>query len=449
MNALNALTAISPIDGRYHKQSAPLSPFFSEYGLIKYRVLVEIEYFIALCELPLPQLKDISPSSFSSLRAIITDFSAADANRVKEIEKTTNHDVKAVEYFLKEKFDVLGVGQEKEFLHFGLTSQDINNTSIPLSLKDGLEQEYLPLLSEVKHKITSLAEEWKDIPMLAKTHGQPASPTKLGKELKVFTERMHRQQELLQTIPFSAKFGGATGNFNAHFVAYPSNDWKAFGDQFVSKYLGLVRSHPTTQIEHYDNLAALFDNLRRINTILIDLSRDVWQYISMGYFKQKIRANEVGSSAMPHKVNPIDFENAEGNLGIANAIFGHLSTKLPISRLQRDLTDSTVLRNVGVPLSHGVIGLNSLMKGLNKLELNEQMIHKDLEDNWAVVAEAIQTILRREGYPKPYEALKELTRKNEAITETTIREFIANLSVDEEVKAELMAISPFNYTGIH
>ncbi len=449
MNALTALTAISPVDGRYHRQSAPLSPYFSEFGLIKYRVLVEIEYFIALCELPLPQLKAISSDLFPSLRKIASNFSMEDAASIKEIEKTTNHDVKAVEYFLKEKFEQIGISKAQEFIHFGLTSQDINNTSIPLSLKDGIGNEYLPLLNSVIDKLSALSSQWMDIPMLAKTHGQPASPTRLGKEFKVFEERIRKQLELLHTIPYSAKFGGATGNFNAHFVAYPDRDWKAFGDNFVSSYLGLVRSHPTTQIEHYDNLAALFDNIRRINTILIDLSRDVWQYISMGYFKQKIKANEVGSSAMPHKVNPIDFENAEGNLGIANAIFSHLASKLPISRLQRDLTDSTVLRNVGLPLSHGLIALNSLLKGLNKIELNEANIREDLESNWAVVAEAIQTILRREGYPKPYEALKALTRKNEAITASTISTFVSGLAVSDEVKRELNAITPFNYTGIN
>lgn len=451
MQDLNVLNAISPIDGRYHTQTASLSDYFSEFGLIKYRVLVEIEYFIALCELPLPQLKDFEKDpealKFDKLRAIVTSFDENDAKRIKEIEKTTNHDVKAVEYFLKEKFDELGIGKQQEFIHFGLTSQDINNTSIPLALKEGLERVYLPLLDQVKSRIVELSGMWKDIPMLAKTHGQPASPTKLGKELMVFQERISKQLDLLNTIPYSAKFGGATGNFNAHYVAYPDTSWKNFGDHFVKNYLGLERSHPTTQIEHYDNLAALFDNLKRINTILIDMSRDIWQYISMGYFKQKIKANEVGSSAMPHKVNPIDFENAEGNLGIANAIFNHLSNKLPISRLQRDLTDSTVLRNVGVPLGHGMIALNSLIKGLGKIELNAETLRADLDANWAVVAEAIQTILRREGYPKPYEALKTLTRKNEQITAKTIADFIDTLSVNDAVKQELRVISPFNYTG--
>ncbi len=445
---LNPLTSISPIDGRYHRQTNVLSEYFSEFGLIKYRVKVEIEYFIALCELPIPQLKDFDHGLFAALRSIVSDFSQADGLKIKEIEKTTNHDVKAVEYFLKKKFDALGIGDQKEFIHFGLTSQDINNTSIPLSLKNGLENIYLPLLVEVNALINQLGENWKDVPMLAKTHGQPASPTKLGKELLVFKERIEKQLALLKVVPFSAKFGGATGNFNAHHVAYPDIDWSGFGHHFVNKYLGLQRSEPTTQIEHYDNLAALFDSLKRINVILIDLSRDVWQYISMGYFKQKIKEGEVGSSAMPHKVNPIDFENAEGNMGVANALLIHLSAKLPISRLQRDLTDSTVLRNIGVPLSHGLIALNSLKKGLNKIQLNQQSIDADLEDNWAVIAEAIQTILRREAYPQPYEALKALTRKNDKITAEAIADFIDNLEVNEDIKKELKQISPFSYTGI-
>ena len=448
MKELNPLTAISPVDGRYHRQTQVLSEYFSEFGLIKYRVKVEIEYFIALCELPLPQLKSFDQRLFEKLRKIAESFDLNDAQKIKEIEKVTNHDVKAVEYFLKEKFEALGIGDHKEFIHFGLTSQDINNTGIPLSLKNGIEKVYLPWLGEVNNFIVTLANQWKDVPMLAKTHGQPASPTKLGKELLVFKERIDKQLVLLKQIPYSAKFGGATGNFNAHHVAYPGFDWKKFGDRFVDKYLGLQRSDPTTQIEHYDNLAALFDNLKRINNILIDLCRDIWQYISAGYFKQKINEGEVGSSAMPHKVNPIDFENAEGNMGMANALFTHLSAKLPISRLQRDLTDSTVLRNIGVPLSHGLIAFNSLKKGLSKIELNEGPINADLENNWAVVAEAIQTILRREAYPQPYEALKALTRKNARITAETIANFIDALEVNEAVKKELKQISPFNYTGI-
>lgn len=448
MKDLNPLTAISPVDGRYQRQTHVLSEYFSEYGLMKYRVMVEIEYFIALCELPLPQLQGFDQDLFEKLRSIAQNFNQDNAQQIKEIEKTTNHDVKAVEYFLKEKFEGLGVGDHIEFIHFGLTSQDINNTSIPLSLKHGMENIYLPLLNEVNGLIHTLAEKWKDIPMLAKTHGQPASPTKLGKELLVFKERIDKQLELLQHVPYSAKFGGATGNFNAHCVAYPDIDWKKFGDTFVHNYLGLQRSDPTTQIEHYDNLAALFDNLKRINNVLIDLCRDIWQYISMGYFRQKINEGEIGSSAMPHKVNPIDFENAEGNMGMANSLFTHFSGKLPISRLQRDLTDSTVLRNIGVPLSHGVIAFNSIKKGLGKIELNELPIQADLENNWAVVAEAIQTILRREAYPQPYEALKALTRKNTSITAQTIASFIDTLDVDEEIKKELKQISPFNYTGI-
>lgn len=444
---LNSLTSISPVDGRYRRVTHSLDQYFSEYALIKLRVEVEVEYFIALCEHPLPQLESVDPSCFADLRKIYQDFSVADAERIKEIEKTTNHDVKAVEYFLKERFDNLNLSEYKEFIHFGLTSQDINNTSVPLSLKRGLHEVIEPALLEVNQLIEKMAEAWKEIAMLAKTHGQPASPTRLGKEIQVFHERINEQLIYLGEIPFAAKFGGATGNFNAHNVAYPDQDWHAFGNHFVSEYLELQRSYPTTQIEHYDHLAALFDVLKRINTILIDLSRDIWQYISMNYFKQKIKAGEVGSSAMPHKVNPIDFENAEGNLGIANAIFEHLSAKLPISRLQRDLTDSTVLRNIGVPLGHTLIAFKSLAKGIGKLELNEKAIAADLEENWAVVAEAIQTILRREAYPKPYEALKGLTRTNEKITEDTIREFIETLNVSDEVKNELKAITPFNYTG--
>jgi len=423
---LNSLTAISPVDGRYRRVTSSLGAYFSEFALIKYRVEVEIEYFIALCEMPLPQLEKVDSKLFDSLRAIYTEFSESDATSIKEIEKTTNHDVKAVEYFIKEKFDQLGLAAFKEFIHFGLTSQDINNTSVPLTIKRGLHQVIEPALIEVNDLIKNMGEMWAKVSMLAKTHGQPASPTRLGKEMQVFSTRIDEQLVQLGDIPFAAKFGGATGNFNAHHVAYPNTDWIEFGNHFVSDYLGLKRSHPTTQIEHYDHLAALFDALKRINTILIDFSRDVWQYVSMNYFKQKIKEGEIGSSAMPHKVNPIDFENAEGNFGVANALFEHLSAKLPISRLQRDLTDSTVLRNVGVPLAHTLIGLKSLVKGINKLELNQSAIDADLESNWAVVAEAIQTILRREGYPKPYEALKGLTRKNTKITESTIKEFYRN-----------------------
>ena len=446
--SLNPLSAISPIDGRYHKQTARLSEYFSEFGLIRYRVRVEIEYFIALCEIPLPQLKEVEASNFDSLREIYRHFSESDAHIIKEIERTTNHDVKAVEYFLKGKFDDMGLSGFKEFIHFGLTSQDINNTAIPLSLKDGITDALYPLQGEAMKLLSSLSKDWAAIPMLAKTHGQPASPTRLGKELEVFSARLNQQLSLLEAIPYSAKFGGATGNFNAHHVTYGSYDWASFGNNFVSDNLGLVRSHPTTQIEHYDNLAALCDALKRINTIWIDFSRDVWQYISMGYFKQKINAGEVGSSAMPHKVNPIDFENAEGNLGVANALLEHFSAKLPISRLQRDLTDSTVLRNIGVPLGHIIIALNSLIKGMSKLELNEAAIHADLENNWAVVAEGIQNILRREGYPEPYEALKALTRKNEKMTSDSIATFISSLDVSDEIKQELLQITPFNYTGI-
>lgn len=445
---LNTLTAISPVDGRYRKNTSELAAYFSEFGLIKYRVHVEVEYFIALCQIPLPQLKAVDSKVFPKLRVIVQDFSEQDALNIKEIEKTTNHDVKAVEYFIKDKFDALGLEKYKEFIHFGLTSQDINNTSIPLQLKHAMEEQFLPYFEETKSQLESLAEGWKSIPMLAKTHGQPASPTTLGKELAVFSQRLEVQINQLKAIPFSAKFGGATGNMNAHHVAYPEIDWVQFANNFVNKDLGLHRSYPTTQIEHYDNIAAFFDALKRINTILIDLSRDIWQYISMGYFKQKIVKGEIGSSAMPHKVNPIDFENAEGNFGIANAICEHLSGKLPISRLQRDLTDSTVLRNIGVPIGHSFIALKSLMKGLSKIELNEEALHQDLDNNWAVVSEAIQTILRREAYPEPYEALKALTRTNEKITEQSIKAFIETLDVNEQIKKELRVITPFNYTGI-
>lgn len=444
---LNTLTAVSPVDGRYRRVTKDLAQYYSEFALIKYRVEVEIEYFIALCEYPLPQLSSVESSNFEALRGIFRNFSEEDAQGIKEIEKTTNHDVKAVEYFLKEKFDDLGLSEVKEFIHFGLTSQDINNTSVPLSLKRGLHEALEPAIVEVKELIKSRAESWKDVSMLAKTHGQPASPTRLGKEFEVFSTRIEEMMVQLGDVPFAAKFGGATGNFNAHTVAYPDNDWIAFGDNFVSEYLALKRSHPTTQIEHYDHLAAHFDALKRINTILIDFARDVWQYVAMNYFKQKIKAGEVGSSAMPHKVNPIDFENAEGNFGVANALFEHLSAKLPISRLQRDLTDSTVLRNIGVPIGHTLIGLKSLVKGIGKLELNQAAIDADLEENWAVVAEAIQTILRREAYPQPYEALKGLTRTNSKITEQTIKEFIETLKVSDKIKDELRAITPFNYTG--
>ncbi|GAA4823586.1 adenylosuccinate lyase [Algivirga pacifica] len=445
---LNDLTAISPIDGRYRSKTSDLAAYYSEFALIRYRVWVEIEYFIALCELPLPQLENFDKSLYPSLREVYENFSEEDAMKVKAFEKVTNHDVKSVEYFIKEKFDNFNISEYKEFIHFGLTSQDVNNTSIPLSLKMGNEEVMFPMIEEVVNKIDTLAEEWANIPMLALTHGQPASPTRIGKEMKVFVYRLQEQIKQLKAVPYSAKFGGATGNFNAHKVAYPQNDWVAFGNDFVDNTLGLKRSQYTTQIENYDNLAAMFDAYKRINTILIDMSRDIWQYVSMKYFKQKINKNEVGSSAMPHKVNPIDFENAEGNLGIANAIFEHLSFKLPISRLQRDLTDSTVLRNVGVPMGHVVIALQSLLKGLNKLELSEAQLKSDLEDNWAVTAEAIQTILRREGYPQPYEALKGLTRKNEAITEQSIQEFIETLEVSDDIKAELKQITPYNYTGV-
>ena len=445
---LNVLTAISPVDGRYRRAGKELAAYFSEYALIKYRVRVEIEYFISLCEIPLPQLASIDKSTYSSLREIYQNFSEEDAMAIKDIEKVTNHDVKAVEYFIKEKFDQLKLAEYKEFIHFGLTSQDINNTSVPLSLKEAVHEQYLPLLDAVIEKLNELSTEWKDIPLLARTHGQPASPTRMGKEIDVFISRLKRQLEQLKAIPFSAKFGGATGNFNAHLVAYPKQDWLNFGNQFVNDVLGLDRSHPTTQIEHYDNLAALFDAMKRINNILLDLDRDVWTYISMDYFKQKIKAGEVGSSAMPHKVNPIDFENSEGNIGIANALFEHLSAKLPISRLQRDLTDSTVLRNIGVPFAHTTIAFSALLRGLNKLIIREDNITKDLENNWAVVAEAIQTILRREAYPSPYEALKGLTRTNTEITPSSIADFIDTLEVSEELKKELKQITPQNYTGI-
>lgn len=445
---LNTLSAISPVDGRYRKQVEDLAKYFSEFGLIYYRVRVEIEYFIALVELPVPQLADFQKSLYKDLRAIYQNFSEEDALKIKEIEKTTNHDVKAVEYFIKEAFEKLGISQYAEFIHFGLTSQDINNTAIPLSLKEAVEANVLPAFAQILEKLYALAEQWKDISLLAHTHGQPASPTRLGKEILVFCERIEKQIELLKTIPYSAKFGGATGNFNAHHVAYAQTDWVAFGNTFVNEQLGLYRSQKTTQVEHYDMLAALSDNIKRINNILIDFSRDVWTYVSMSYFKQKIKAGEIGSSAMPHKVNPIDFENAEGNLGVANALFEHFSAKLPISRLQRDLTDSTVLRNLGVPVAHTVIALKSLLKGLDKLELNKEAIDHHLEENWAVVAEGIQTILRREGFPKPYEALKSLTRTNEKITEKKIKEFIDTLDIGEKVKYELRRITPFNYTGI-
>ncbi|MCL9771116.1 adenylosuccinate lyase [Flavobacterium sp. HXWNR69] len=445
---LTELNAISPIDGRYRSKTISLSPYFSEEALIKYRVLVEIEYFIALREADIPQLAKIDKSIYDSLRAIYKNFSTEDALWIKETEKTTNHDVKAVEYFIKSKFDGLGLQEFKEFIHFGLTSQDINNTAIPLSTKEAFENVYLPSLVSVIAKLKELAMEWKDVPMLARTHGQPASPTRLGKEILVFVERLEEQMRLLFNVPFAAKFGGATGNYNAHKVAYPNTDWKKFGTDFVENSLGLYHSFPTTQIEHYDHFAAFFDALKRINTILIDLDRDIWTYVSMDYFKQKIKAGEIGSSAMPHKVNPIDFENSEGNLGIANAIFEHLSAKLPISRLQRDLTDSTVLRNIGVPMGHTLIAFEATLKGLNKLLLNEDKFAEDLEKNWAVVAEAIQTILRREGYPNPYEALKDLTRTNTVINKEAIHNFIGTLNISEDVKTELLAITPSNYLGI-
>jgi adenylosuccinate lyase len=445
---LTQLNAISPIDGRYRGKISELANYFSEEALIKYRVRVEIEYFIALCEVPLPQLADFNSVLFEDLRKIYTEFTTADAQKIKDIESITNHDVKAVEYFIKEKFDILGLQKYKEFIHFGLTSQDINNTAIPLSIKEAMNEVYVPYYLEVLERLQELVIEWKDISMLARTHGQPASPTRLGKEIAVFVVRLKEQFKLLNEVPSAAKFGGATGNYNAHKVAYPTIDWKAFGGEFVQERLGLQHSFPTTQIEHYDHLAALFDTLKRINTIIIDLNRDFWTYVSMDYFKQKIKAGEVGSSAMPHKVNPIDFENSEGNLGIANAIFEHLSAKLPISRLQRDLTDSTVLRNVGVPFGHTIIGFTSTLKGLNKLLLNKPKFEQDLENNWAVVAEAIQTILRREGYPNPYEALKGLTRTNEKINQKSIADFIDTLEISLEIKNELKVITPSNYTGI-
>ena len=445
---LNTLNAISPVDGRYRSKTKPLHAFFSEQALIKYRVQVEIEYFIALCSHPIPQLESFQHSLFEDLRSLYKHFSPEDAKAIKDIEKTTNHDVKAVEYFLKNEFDRLGISHYKEFIHFGLTSQDVNNTAVPLSIKDAVDTVIRPELDQTVLLLDKMATQYDHIPMLARTHGQAASPTRLGKEIRVFSERIKQQITLLDQVPHAAKFGGATGNFNAHKVAYPQIDWKAFGEQFVEKTLGLHHSFPTTQIEHYDHLAALFDAFARINTIIIDLNRDFWTYISMDYFKQKIKDNEVGSSAMPHKVNPIDFENAEGNLGIANALFSFLSAKLPVSRLQRDLTDSTVLRNIGVPFSHTLIALASMGKGLHKLEVNEAAIDNDLNDNWAVVAEAIQTILRREGFPKPYEALKGLTRTNQEITKESIQEFIRSLGISEEIKTELLQISPQNYTGI-
>jgi len=445
---ITQLNAISPIDGRYRSKVAQLANYFSEEALIKYRVLVEIEYFIALCEVPLPQLSDFDTSLFPELRKVYENFSTDDAQKIKDIESITNHDVKAVEYFIKEKFDALGLEKYKEFIHFGLTSQDINNTAIPLSIKDSLIEVYFIEFQKILTKLKELAVEWADVSMLARTHGQPASPTRLGKEIEVFVVRLEEQLKFITKIPNAAKFGGATGNYNAHKVAYPNIDWKAFGSNFVNEKLGLYHSFPTTQIEHYDHMASLFDGLKRINTILIDLDRDIWTYVAMDYFKQKIKKGEVGSSAMPHKVNPIDFENSEGNLGIANAIFEHLSAKLPISRMQRDLTDSTVLRNVGVPFGHTLIAFASTLKGLNKLLLNESKFEEDLENNWAVVAEAIQTILRREGYPNPYEALKGLTRTNEKINQNSIANFINSLEVSEEIKEELKVITPSNYTGI-
>ncbi len=445
---LNELTAISPVDGRYRSKAQSLADFFSEFALIRYRVQVEVEYFIALCELPLPQLQDVPVQAYESLRDLYKSFTPEEAQSIKNIEAVTNHDVKAVEYFLKEAFDRLGLEAFKEFIHFGLTSQDINNTSVPLSVKDALDQVYYPALQQVIDQLRARANEWKDISMLAKTHGQPASPTRLGKEIMVFVSRLEDQLKTLKQVPHSAKFGGATGNFNAHHVAYPEIDWKVFGEEFLSKSLGLQREAYTTQISNYDNLAALFDAMKRINNILLDLDRDFWMYVSMEYFKQQIKAGEVGSSAMPHKVNPIDFENSEGNIGVANALFEHLSAKLPVSRLQRDLTDSTVLRNVGVPFAHSLIAFSSTLKGLNKLLLNEKALKSDLDQNWAVVAEGIQTILRREGYPKPYEALKALTRTNESITEASIQVFIDQLNVSDAVKAELRAITPHNYTGL-
>ncbi len=444
---LNFLTAISPIDGRYRQKVDDLDLYFSEFGLIRYRLMVEIEYFIALCDIPLPQLTDFKKDNFKNLRSIYEDFDITDAEKIKEREKITNHDIKAIEYYLKERFFQAGWGKWSEFVHFGLTSQDINNTAIPLSVKDAMINIYFPTLYELRETLAAFADQWKDIPMLARTHGQPATPTRLGKEIEVFIARIDGQIRYFGQIPYSAKFGGATGNFNAHKVAYPDIDWISFANNFVNEELGLERSQPTTQIEHYDNLAALFDNMRRINVILIDMARDFWSYISMDYFRQKIKKGEIGSSAMPHKVNPIDFENGEGNLGYANAIFEHFSMKLPISRLQRDLSDSTVLRNVGVPIGHSLIAFNSLMKGLNKLNVNTEKIKSDLENNWAVVAEAIQTILRREGYPNPYEALLDLTRTNQKITRESITKFIDSLDLNDIIKAELKEITPFTYTG--
>lgn len=445
---MQALTAISPIDGRYRDKVESLADYFSESALIRYRVMVEVEYFIALCELPLPQLKKFDHSLFTSLREIYLNFTIDDARKIKDTEKITNHDVKAVEYFIKDRFDDLNLHEYKEFIHFGLTSQDINNTAIPCSFRDAVHNVYYPVIDELIAKLEELSEEWKEVPMLAKTHGQPASPTRLGKEIRVFTYRLSRQLELLKKVAISGKFGGATGNFNAHHVAFPEIDWVEFGNKFLCEKLQLERESYTTQISNYDNFAALFDNLRRINTIVVDLDRDIWTYISLSYFKQKIKAGEVGSSAMPHKVNPIDFENSEGNLGIANAVFEHLSNKLPISRLQRDLTDSTVLRNIGVPLAHTIIAFKSTLKGLNKLIINKEAIEKDLEKNWAVVAEALQTILRREGYPNPYETLKALTRTNSKITRESIAEFIDTLDISDELKKQLKQITPANYTGI-
>jgi adenylosuccinate lyase len=445
---LTPLTAVSPIDGRYHEKTAALAAYFSEWALFKYRVWVEVEYFIALTQAPVPALSGFSNEKNEALRSLYREFSEADAAKIKTIERITNHDVKAVEYWLKERFEKLGLGEFKEYIHFGLTSQDVNNTSVPMSIRDAVKELMVPQLKDLVFTLDKMAFEYKDIPLLARTHGQPASPTRLGKEILVFVERLDRQIKQLEAVPFCAKFGGATGNFNAHKVAFPAVDWVAFGNSFTYKHLHLERYQNTTQIEHYDNLAALFDNLKRINTIIVDLCRDMWQYISMDYFKQQIKKDEVGSSAMPHKVNPIDFENAEGNLGLANAIFEHLSAKLPISRLQRDLTDSTVLRNVGVPFAHTLIALQSTQKGLGKLLVNEAKIRKDLEDNWMVVAEGIQTVLRRENYPAPYEKLKELTRTNAAITESTIHNFIDTLDVNDTVKAELKQITPYNYTGV-
>ena len=445
---ITQLNAISPIDVRYRNKVAQLANYFSEEALIKYRVLVEIEYFIALCEIPLPQLSGFDKTIYPELRKVYKSFSSDDAQKIKDIEKVTNHDVKAVEYFIKEKFDLLGLEKFKEFIHFGLTSQDINNTAIPLSIKDAINDVYSVELAKVLNRLKELSKDWADISMLARTHGQPASPTRLGKEIEVFIVRIEEQLRFTTQIPNAAKFGGATGNFNAHKVAYPSIDWKAFGSNFVNKVLGLHHSFPTTQIEHYDHMASLFDGFKRINTILIDLDRDIWTYVAMDYFKQKIKKGEIGSSAMPHKVNPIDFENSEGNLGIANAIFEHLSSKLPVSRMQRDLTDSTVLRNVGVPFGHTLIAFASTLKGLNKLLLNESKFQEELDNNWAVVAEAIQTILRREGYPNPYEALKGLTRTNESINQQSIANFIENLDISNDIKNELKAITPSNYTGI-